>query len=95
MLQAWYAGLSRLGHGGQLALKLQLPAVGRVTILALDLGDSVMINTCVLTSSCRLVGSKEQCKSDQPAPTLCEFHHILFVIPLCCIESFWTQGAIL
>ena len=40
-----------------------------VTILALDLGDSVMINTCVLTSSCRLVGSRKQCKSDQPAST--------------------------
>ena len=40
-----------------------------VTILALDLGDSVMINTCVLTSSCRLVGSRKQWKSDQPAFT--------------------------
>ncbi len=41
-----------------------------VTILALDLGDSVMINPYVLTSSCRLVGSRKQCKSDQPASTL-------------------------
>ena len=41
----------------------------RVTILALDIGDSVMINTFGLTSSCRHVGSRKQCKSDQPAST--------------------------
>ena len=58
---------------------------GRVTILALDLGDSVMIDTCGLTSSCRHVGS------DQPASTpVCEFHHILYVIPLCC--KTWNIG---
>ena len=38
-------------------------------ILALDLSDSVMINTCGLTSSCGHVGSRKQCKSDQPAST--------------------------
>ena len=32
---------------------------GTVTIFALDLGDSVMIDTCGLTSSCRHVGSRK------------------------------------
>ena len=41
-----------------------------VTILALDLGDSVMLDMYGLTSSCRHVGSRKQCKSDQPALTL-------------------------
>ena len=50
LLQAWDAGLSRSNRVGQLVPKLQLPAEGRVTILALDLGDSVMIDTCELTS---------------------------------------------
>ena len=40
VLQAWDAGLSRFGYDGQLALC--------VTILALDLGDYVMIDTRVL-----------------------------------------------
>ena len=47
MLQAWDAGLSSSSHVGQLVLKLQLPAEGACTILALDLGDSVMIQRVV------------------------------------------------
>ena len=67
----------------------------RVTILAVDLGDSVMIDTCGLTSSCRHVGQEKQCKSDQRASNLCEFHHILDVNPLCCKkENFETNQKI-
>ena len=48
VLQAWDAGLSRSGQDGHLALKLQLPAEGAYDDLALDLCDSVMIDTHVL-----------------------------------------------
>ena len=64
---------------------------GRVTILALDPGDSVMIDTYDLTSSCRHVGSRKQCKSDQPASTPVWVYHILYVIPLCCKALYFMS----
>ena len=87
LLQAWDPGLSRSDHVGQLASKLQLPE--RVTILALDLCDSVMIDTCGLTSSRRHVGSRNSASQISRHQHLCEFHHILYVIPLCCTFSIF------
>ena len=58
-LQAWDAGLTRSGQVGRLVSKLQLPVEGACNDLALDLGDSVTIDTCGFKSSCRNVGSRK------------------------------------
>ena len=64
----------------------------RVTIIALDLGDSVMIDTCGLTSSCRHVGSGNSASQISGHQHLCEFHHNFDVSPLCCKkENFETN----